>query len=83
MECATELVHVLRDLSFPPHCSPTSLQRQREKRGLHGSLPADRPPTYPHADGSFDDGSEFGSDFGDGGSVSFSDCIYVDGVVDS
>ena len=65
------------DLSFPPRWPPTSLQRQREMRGLPGCLPTVRPPAHMLiADCSSDDGSESGAGFGYGESGAFSDCEF-------
>ena len=68
------------DLSFPPRWPPTSLQRQREMRGLPGCLPTVRPPAHMLiADCSSDDGSESGAGFGYGEPGAFSDCeFYAD-----
>ena len=67
----------LSGLSFPPHWPPTSLQRQREMRGLPGSIPTIRAPAPTLiADCSSDDGSEFGAAFGYGDSGALSDCEF-------
>ena len=70
----------LGSLSFPPRWPPSSLQRQREMRGLPGSIPTIYPPAPTLiADCSSDDGSEFGAGFGYGESGTLSDCeFYAD-----
>ena len=64
----------LGGLSFPPRWPPSSLQRQREMRGLPGSIPTICPPAPTLiTDCSSDDGSEFGAAFGYGESGALSD----------